>query len=132
MSNVFSTTVRFNLDREEDRSALVWLQSMDREEYRSYSRAIIASVNDHFSRKAKLAADPYLETREKEDAFLLRVQQTVEQGVATANILAKLFSGTQCVPPQLSTEVQSDSSVSASKENTDEDMDAALDFVNGF
>ena len=135
MSNIFTTTVRFNLDREEDRSALEWLQSMDKKQYRSYSRAIIAAVNDHFSRRERLVADPYLETREKEDAFLLRVQQTVEQGLASVNAigtLAGLFSGAQCAPPQIHTETSATSPVLAETEDTEEDMETALDFVDGF
>ncbi len=48
MSGVFTTTLRFNLEREEDRAALEWLQTMDRNEYKSYSRAVIAAVNDFF------------------------------------------------------------------------------------
>ena len=41
-------------------------------EHRSYSDVIIAAVNGYFGRKRQLADNPYLETREKEDAFLRR------------------------------------------------------------
>jgi hypothetical protein len=43
---------------------------LDRKRYKSYSRAVVAAVNDYFDRHERLAVDPYLETREKEDAFL--------------------------------------------------------------
>ena len=132
MSKIFTTTVRFNLDREEDRNALTRLQSLNKAEYRSYSRAIIAAINDHFSRRERLAADPYLETREKEDAFLLRIQQAVEQGLASASTLNRLFSGTQCVPPQNPTVIPAESDAPALAEDVSEDMEAALDFVDGF
>ena len=132
MSNIFTTTVRFNLDKEEDRSALARLQTLNKSEYRSYSRAIIAAVNDHFSRRERLAADPYLETREKEDAFLLRIQQAVEQGLASASTLSRLFGGTQCVPPQNPTVIPAESDVPALAEDVSEDMEASLDFVDGF
>ena len=128
MSKIFTTTVRFNLDREEDRNALTRLQSLNKAEYRSYSRAIIAAINDHFSRLERLTADPYLETREKEDAFLLRIQQAVEQGLASASTLNRLFSGTQCVPPQNPTVIPAESDAP----DLAEDMEAALDFVDGF
>ena len=132
MSKIFTTTVRFNLDREEDRNALTRLQSLNKAEYRSYSRAIIAAINDHFSRLERLTADPYLETREKEDAFLLRIQQAVEQGLASASTLNRLFSGTQCVPPQNPTVIPAESDAPALAEDVSEDMEAALDFVDGF
>lgn len=77
MSNLFTTTLRFNLNREEDRRALEYLKSADG--YRSYSRAVIAAVNDYFFRMKKMKDDPYLETREKEDAFLRQIQETIEK-----------------------------------------------------
>ena len=42
---------------------------MDREKYKSYTRAVVVALNDYFSREYRNEADPYLETREKEDAF---------------------------------------------------------------
>ena len=132
MSNTFTTTVRFNLDREEDRAALEWLRSMDKAEYRSYSQAIIAAVNDHFSRRKRLAADPYLETREKEDAFLLRVQQSVERGLVSASLIGQVLNGALCAPPMIqATATPPDHSLD-SPDNEAEDMEAALDFVDGF
>ena len=53
-----------NLCEEQDRQAWEYLQTMDREKYKSYT-----------------AADPYLETREKEDAFLERVETAIRDGV---------------------------------------------------
>ena len=132
MSNTFTTTVRFNLDREEDRAALEWLRSMDKAEYRSYSQAIIAAVNDHFSRRKRVAADPYLETREKEDAFLLRVQQAVERGLTSASVIGQVLSGAICAPPVVKTaSTPPDHSLDSPNDET-EDMEAALDFVDGF
>ena len=40
--------------------------------YKSYTRAVVVALNDYFSREYRKKADPYLETREKEDAFLER------------------------------------------------------------
>ncbi|GEM_PF-650043 len=72
MKRIFTTTLRLDMTDEEDRRAWSYLQRMDKKQYRSYSRAIVAAVNDYFGRQEQLAADPYLETREKEDAFLQR------------------------------------------------------------
>ena len=79
MNRVYTTTLRFNLDKPGDRMALQYLQDAGKEEYKSLNRAVIAAVNDHFLRKTCIAADPYLETREKEDAFLQRVRETLSK-----------------------------------------------------
>ena len=117
MSNLFTTTLRFNLNREDDRRALEYLRSAD--EYRSYSRAVIAAVNDHFSRMEKLKDDPYLETREKEDSFLMRVQKTIENSLSAAPALhfSQLLQNTQTIPKEPVPE-------------DNENFDVAMDFIN--
>ena len=77
MKRIFTTTLRLDMTDEEDRLAWSHLQQMDKKQYRSYSKAIVAAVNDYFGRQEQLAADPYLETREKEDAFLQRIESTI-------------------------------------------------------
>ena len=79
MSRIFTTTLRLNLDNEEDRRAWEYLQHRDRKQYRSYSSAVVAAVNAHFSRKERLAADPFLETRERQEAFLREVKDTIRE-----------------------------------------------------
>ena len=65
MKQIYTTTLRLNLADEDDRRAYEHLQQMDKKQYRSYSKAIVTAINDHFERQARLASDPYLETREK-------------------------------------------------------------------
>ena len=48
MSRIFTTTLRLNLDDEADRRAWEHLQRMDRQRYRSYSKAIVVAVNELF------------------------------------------------------------------------------------
>ena len=79
--NIVTTNLRLNLDNAEDRRAWERLRRMDRTRYKSYSRAVVAALNDFFDRQERLANDPYLETREKEEAFLQRVLDTVERGL---------------------------------------------------
>jgi len=45
VSNTFVTTVRFNLDKEEDCRALDYLQGEGRNRYGSYTQAIITALN---------------------------------------------------------------------------------------
>ena len=84
MSEVYTVSVRFHLDREEDQRAYAFLQDRGKKEYHSHSRAIIASVDGFFSRKEQADEDPYLETREKEDNFLRKIEQVVARGVQVA------------------------------------------------
>lgn len=123
MSQIKETTLRFNLKREEDRKAWTYLQSRDPKQYKSYSRTAILAINEFFDRKAKLADDPYLETREKEDSFLQQIKQTIEDALAQQASLGTLGSLLQLLQqPTLKPE----------PENTAEDVAAALDFVDSF
>ena len=47
----------------------------------THLRAVVVALNDYFSREYRNEEDPYLETREKEDAFLERVETAVRDGV---------------------------------------------------
>ena len=126
---IVSTNIRFNLEKEADQSAWKYLQQRDKQQYRSYSKAVIAAVNDYFERRGRLDADPYLETREKEDAFLLRVLETIRAGlnqstpVNAADTLLRLLQGTQPQPIQVE---------EVSQEDQQEADEAALDFVDSF
>ena len=126
---IVSTNISFNLEKEADRTAWDYLQQRDKREHRSYSRAVIAAVNDYFERRGRLASDPYLETREKEDAFLLRVLETIRAGfdhAAPASPAAALLSLLQNTPPQPA------SAEDMAQEEQQEADDTALDFVDGF
>ena len=117
-----NTNIRLNLNRPDDRQAWEYLQRLDRKKYKSYSRAIVAAINDYFSRQEQLAHDPYLETREKEDAFLRKVLDTIREGTQTSGAglsgLAALLQGIQTAAPP------------AEQTMTDEDLDTAMDFIN--
>ena len=120
MSNIVSTNLRFNLDREDDRRAWEYLQKMDRREYRSYSRAAIIAINEFFDRQIH-RDDPYLETRAKEEAFLKRVLDTIDLGIRNAAPVSFLSLARDIQPP--TTPLQ---------EATLEDMAAAMDFIESF
>ena len=119
---VINTNIRLNLNRPDDHRAWEYLQRLDRKKYKSYSRAVVAAINDHFSREERLAVDPYLETRKKEDAFLRKVLDTVREGLQASGAglsgLAALLQGIQTAAPP------------AEQTMTDEDLDTAMDFIN--
>ena len=118
MSKLFNTTLRINLSDPEGLKAWTYLVNRDKSRYRSYSDAIIAAVNGYFDREQRLADDPYLETREKEDAFLQRVLETIERG-AQANPQAGLAALLQATPSAPDYTV------------VENDLDTAMDFING-
>lgn len=118
MKQIYTTTLRLNLADEDARRAFEYLQRMDKRQYRSYSKAIVAAVNDHFERQERIAADPYLETREKEDAFLQRVMEVIGQSLRTIPVGIPQFS--QPAPQ------------TAAPEPNDEELSAALDFADSF
>lgn len=122
MSKIFTTTLRLNLENEDDRRAYDYLRGMDRTQYKSYSSAIVTTINDYFSRQERLADDPFLETREKQDAFLSEIKATIRESLQTSGAglggLAALLQSVQPTP-------RPDETMS------EEAFDTAMDFING-
>lgn len=128
--NTVATNIRFNLDKPEDREAWEYLRHLDKREYPSYSKLVIQLINEHFRHKAMLDADPYLETREKEDAFLQRVMDTIQSGMTAA--APSLMVGSLLSMVQNPNVVQAPAIRSDEEDATDEDVDAALGFLDNF
>lgn len=122
MSKVFTTTLRLNSNNEDDRRALAYLQGRDRKKYKSYSSAVVAAVNDFFFRQEQLVSDPFLETRERQEAFLQEVRDTIRDSLQTSGTglgaLATLLQGIPNTAP--TKEIMSD-----------EPYDTAMEFING-
>ena len=117
-----NTNIRLNLNRPDDRQAWEYLQKLDRKKYKSYSRAVVAAINDFFSRQERLANDPYLETREKEDVFLQRVLDTIRDGLQSSDVgLSGLSALLQAIQQP---------ALSEDKTMSEEDLDVAMDFIN--
>ena len=117
---IINTNIRFNLDNEDDRKAYEYLQSMDRKKYKSYTKAVVIAINEYFERQRRLEADSYLETREKEDMFLKKVLDTIEQGLKTAGNIGGLI---QLLSAKAEQQEQTEP-------NTKADIDAALLFAD--
>ena len=124
-NKIINTNIRFNLTKADDRRAWEYLQSMDRSKHKSYSRAVISAINEYFEREQKLTDNPFLETQEKEDRFMQKILDTINQGLqkysASGGLasLVKLISANQEPPIRNS-------------QNTDEDNTAAIDFADSF
>ena len=73
---------RFNEEKEAERKAWQILHSEEvKEDFRSQNEFVIAAINEYYARHLALKRDPYLESREKEDAFVKGIVEAVEQKV---------------------------------------------------
>lgn len=74
--------IRFNTEKEDECRAWELLHSPQvRKMFKSQNKFVIEAVNDYYDRCVATGNDPYLETREKEDAFAERIVETVEKKV---------------------------------------------------
>lgn len=74
--------IRFNMDKGDECRAWELLHSPKvRQMFKSQNRFVIEAVNDYYDRCVAMKNDPYLETREKEDAFAERIVEVVEKKV---------------------------------------------------
>ena len=122
MSDIKETTLRLDLEREADRRAWEYLQNRDKNKYKSYSKTVVIAINEYFERQERLRNDPYLETREKEDAFLREVMNTIRSTLSGYSAIGGLLQLLQQSAPQAPPPAA----------NTEEDISAALDFAGSF
>ena len=83
MNRIQNLTIRFNLNKPEDRAAWERLRNMDRKQYKSYSKAVITAVNDHFDRQERHA--PFFGSAEQDDRFFQRVREAVNAAVSDSS-----------------------------------------------
>ena len=98
MRRIINTNIRFDLNREDDRQAYEFLRRMDRKQFKSYTRVVVTALNDFFTRREKRQADPYLETREKENRFLRQVLDTISEGIRQS--MSQIRTMTPSLPVQ--------------------------------
>lgn len=77
-NHIWSTNLRFNLEKDMQRKAWEYLQTMDRQVFKSYSQVIAVAVVDFFVRYYRKQDDPYLETREREERFVSQIVTAVQ------------------------------------------------------
>ena len=137
---IINTNIRLNLLDEADRQAWEYLQTMNRKKYKSYTRAVVAAVNDYFGREYEKEEDPYLETREKEDAFLRQVQNAIKEGLKESvpmllakNLMELLHPYMNGVgQPFVQEKEETVFAVDSMDREQEENADAALDFADNF
>ncbi|MCI6203498.1 MAG: hypothetical protein MR663_06295 [Lachnospiraceae bacterium] len=73
---------RFNEEKEAEWQAWEILHSKEvKEDFRSQNEFVIEAINDYYARHLAAKQDPYLESREKEDAFVKNIVEAVEKKV---------------------------------------------------
>lgn len=81
MKDIRNINIRFNLDDPLHKKAWVYLHTMDRKAFKSYSSAVITALVDFFDRYNKKKDDPYLATRESEERFVDRIVEEVGKNI---------------------------------------------------
>ena len=115
-NNIRSTNLRFNLDKDLQRKAWQYLQTMDKGTFKSHSNAIALSVCDYFER--------YYQTRQREEQFVEQIVGAVEK--AMEKTLPLFITGLMSGIGQTKVHVPAPSAVNTAltdNQNSDEDVD---------
>ena len=98
--NIRSTNLRFNLGKDTQNRAWQYLQTMDKQQFKSYSNVIAAALVDYFDRYYRSQDDPYFETREREERFVNQIISSVESAMQKTLpvFLAGCITGLSQVP----------------------------------
>ena len=118
--NLFTTTLRLNLNNAQDMEAWNNLMSADstQPEYSSYSRTIVTAINDHFARQDRIE-----EQQEWETALLKKIEVTIRE------TLTNCLQGLQITTPQPTAEK---SETPAQPDPPDEMEERIVAFLDNF
>lgn len=81
IENIRSTNLRFNLEKDTQKRAWQYLQTMDKQQFKSYSNVIAVALVEYFDRYYRSQDDPYFETREREERFVNQITSSVESAM---------------------------------------------------
>lgn len=81
IENIRSTNLRFNLEKDTQKRAWQYLQTMDKQQFKSYSNVIAVALVEYFDRYYRNQDDPYFETREREERFVNQIISSVESAM---------------------------------------------------
>lgn len=84
IENIRSTNLRFNLEKDTQKRAWQYLQTMDKQQFKSYSNVIAVALVEYFDRYYRSQDDPYFETREREERFVNQIISSVESAMERA------------------------------------------------
>lgn len=122
-----SVNIRFDVNNEDERRAWDLLRTMNRKMYKSYAKLVAEAINEHQARRKRMKHDPYLETREKEDAFCDEIREDIRQGMQQG--ASELRGMLLHMPPAVSTTSVPETTMMPPP--SDDNLDDALDFIDG-
>ena len=116
--NLFTTTLRLNLNNAQDMEAWNNLMSADstQSEYSSYCRTIVTAINDHFARQDRME-----EQQEWETALLKKIEATIRE------TLTNCLQGLQIAAPQPTAEKSELPTQPDPPDETEANIEAFLD-----
>ena len=128
--DIKTTNVRFNLDKDDQRRAWEYLQSMDKRVFRSYSHVISLALLDYFDRYYRLQEDPYFETREREERFVQEIVDAVSESLRQILplFLAGCMTGLSSLQPASDPTLQLAQSETIAAEAPEETMPEDIDW----
>ena len=116
--NLFTTTLRLNLNNAQDMEAWNNLMSADstQPEYSSYCRTIVTAINDHFARQDRME-----EQQEWETALLKKIESTIQE------TLTNCLQGLQITTAQPAAEISEPPAQPDPPDETEANIKAFLD-----
>ena len=116
--NLFTTTLRLNLNNAQDMEAWNNLMSADstQSEYSSYCRTIVTAINDHFARQDRME-----EQQEWETALLKKIESTIQETITNC------LQGLQITTPQPTAEKSDPPAQPDPPDETEANIEAFLD-----
>ena len=117
--NLFTTTLRLNLNNAQDMEAWNNLMSTDRNqpEYSSYSRTIVTAINDHFARQYQME-----EQQEWETKLMKKIEAMIRE------TLTNCLQGLQITTPQPTAEKSEPPAQPDPPDETEATIEAFLDY----
>lgn len=116
--NLFTTTLRLNLNNAQDMETWNNLMSADstQSEYSSYCRTIVTAINDHFARQDRME-----EQQEWETALLKKIESTIQETITNC------LQGLQITTPQPTAEKSDPPAQPDPPDETEANIEAFLD-----
>lgn len=112
--------IRLNLDNPLHQKALSFLQTMDRDKFKSYTNLAAVAITEYFERYYKAENDPYFETREREEKFIADILAKVENRL---NDLLPQYMFANMMPITQDMQVKQEQPTNSPQENEDIDWD---------
>ena len=133
---IISTTLRLDTNTPEGWKAYAFLHNSRKEKKcRSYSELITDLLSACYDREMQKQCDPYLETREKEDAFVNWVKKTITDAIRDAGAqgilnFVQLMQKSVIMNPAIDPVPAASDQLSKLDDHARESFDLSMDFIN--